>query len=971
MSPARDPAAIDRALAEANRMRALAAALLRGPSSADLDDVLQEARLAAIGPHAPPPEELRPWLVRVVQRLVALVKRRRDRLARRERASARPLELRDDTHSPRAIAERLDLHRELLAAVTALPEPYRATITRRWLDGVPPRAIAIEQQLPIATVKTRLRRGLEKLRERLRDQHGGDDRRVDGRLGLLLTGLEGIAMTTSSKSGLAAAAAAAVVLLAGGSAWWLERHARETQDVPLPALSAPADAEAAARPDRTPASDTALLVERVPLAAPIAPDEHVAATGDPRRVASITGRVGGPRGPVAGATVELSRESNERLILRPWVAPPPASGPLRSTRTDAEGRFSFEGLARGVAFELVARADALVGTPRRGIYSGATDLHLGLAHAASIVVTVRDAAGQPVAGACVSAFLLDIRLPGLGPWHASSDLTGSATLSALPGGIYHVTVSTKGGDAPLASRVKVGVRSTVELPIVLGDGDILEGTVVDDATGEPIAGAELFGGWREGALARTDNSGRYRLVSVPRLLCETIDLVVRAPGSPPQCCPVAAPEALRYHGRPQLPDVLRIDRRSRQIRGRIVLPDGTPVAAAQVIGVAALEDTTFAVLDEALFSRTDDQGRFELAGLRVDRRHALLIRDGACAETAFVCPDAPLERGATDIDAIDLGEIVVERGVLVAGRVFDASGQPPRGARLELQPAELDEAAARRGEPAALASLHRRRRGYARNDGRFELPDLGAGHWKLVATWTDHATPIEHHFELRGDEEVVELELRAGQGLALTGRLVGPGTTPIDPEGLIVMELLDADDGSIVARAQPRDDGTFGIGGLPDRRFTLRLRTFPTAGRPGWFPTTLSDVRAGGPELELPLEPCLLRRGRVVDALGAPLACVRVVAISESGGGNHGADRTADSSRSATPLATATSDESGAFTLCLPLDASIVLEAWLAPEAGSDSERATTDAPPDGTTTLRWSADAPASRAFEIVVQRR
>src|SRR5262245_1950582 len=159
---------IEERLREVARSRAIAVALLHGADAAEVDDVLQEASLAALAPDAPRGARFVAWIHGAVRHLARTTMRRRARRAAREERAAVPLA----QLSAAEVAARLTRHRELLAAVEGLSEPIRSAIVRRYLDAVPPRRIASEQRVPLATVKTRLRRGLAQLRERLQREWG-------------------------------------------------------------------------------------------------------------------------------------------------------------------------------------------------------------------------------------------------------------------------------------------------------------------------------------------------------------------------------------------------------------------------------------------------------------------------------------------------------------------------------------------------------------------------------------------------------------------------------------------------------------------------------------------------------------------------------------------------------------------------------------------------------------------------------
>jgi RNA polymerase sigma-70 factor (ECF subfamily) len=74
--------------------------------------------------------------------------------------------LRDDT-SALDLVEARDLQQRVRAAVLALPEEQREVIVLKEYEGLTFQEIAEVLDMPVSTVKTRLYRGLDKLRERL------------------------------------------------------------------------------------------------------------------------------------------------------------------------------------------------------------------------------------------------------------------------------------------------------------------------------------------------------------------------------------------------------------------------------------------------------------------------------------------------------------------------------------------------------------------------------------------------------------------------------------------------------------------------------------------------------------------------------------------------------------------------------------------------------------------------------------
>lgn len=201
---------IETVLAEADWLRRLARSLTRDAHRAE--DCAQETLAAAL--EREPPARPRAWLARVLRNRLRQDARARARRERHE-AAVLPGEPAPSAHD---LCARLELQRLVLEAVQALEEPYRATLVARFLDGLPPRAIARRQGVPVKTVGTRIERGLARLRARLDGRCGGRERWVQALLPFagpwwspegLIGGLE---MATKAK-------VAAGIALAVGALW--------------------------------------------------------------------------------------------------------------------------------------------------------------------------------------------------------------------------------------------------------------------------------------------------------------------------------------------------------------------------------------------------------------------------------------------------------------------------------------------------------------------------------------------------------------------------------------------------------------------------------------------------------------------------------------------------------------------------------------------------------------------------------
>lgn len=142
-------------------LRRLARTLVR--DAAAVDDLLQETWLAALKNPPDPNRPARPWLAGVIRRLAAMRTRGEARRVHRQRSTARG----EGVPSTAELVEGVDTQRRIAEAVLDLEEPYRTTLLLRFYEQLSSVDIAKRQGIPSATVRWRLRRGLEQLRERL------------------------------------------------------------------------------------------------------------------------------------------------------------------------------------------------------------------------------------------------------------------------------------------------------------------------------------------------------------------------------------------------------------------------------------------------------------------------------------------------------------------------------------------------------------------------------------------------------------------------------------------------------------------------------------------------------------------------------------------------------------------------------------------------------------------------------------
>ena len=300
-----DPEAL---LRESTWLHGLARSLVHDEHEAE--DIVQSTFLTAV---TRPPRSavvLPAWLGRVARRMAIRAGRKKRSRVRREHVAARPEAI------PAAVdvVARTSLFRQLTGFVLELAEPYRTTVLLRYFDDVPVRDIASRQAVPVATVKTRLRRALGQLRERLDGAAGGSD---DWRSALAVPA-GAIIMATKAKVGVAAA----VILIAGAIGW----------RTLSPSIDAPSDQTPIARRE-TPVPPAA-TEPPAQSAAPIVPKrlEEVAPASSPAsRAGTVTGLIVDDKSgePVAGAEVSAFVNLEDER-------------PESTATTGADGRFQIE-----------------------------------------------------------------------------------------------------------------------------------------------------------------------------------------------------------------------------------------------------------------------------------------------------------------------------------------------------------------------------------------------------------------------------------------------------------------------------------------------------------------------------------------------------------------------------------------------------------------------------------------------------
>lgn len=588
-------------LAHADFVRALARTLVGAAG----DDLAQEA-YAKVLRQPPPAPPGRAWWAKVLRRLASNLRRQERRRQRREAVPPLP----EPAPTPAQVLLREEVRARVVQAVLRLEPPFQQVVLLRYYDDLDATQIAARLQIPAATVRTRLKRGLERLRLELDREHGGDRAAwatpllpwaaVPGAAAGLLT-----ATIVMKKTLMLAAAAAALCLLAAWfGPWWSEPAVLPDANANLAAAALPNGASATP----TAAPDPGVAAPRTAVAA--APTSAPQRFPAERGLGALHGTVLDGNGQPAGGAI---------VVLQPWRGHLPAGFRIdddraysREAAADAMGAFRFdevpEGPCRVSATAADGRGDAEV-TAVAAARRETVVLQLGDAEPRrdEVVVSVADAEQVPQVGAQVDAFVTCQRdlaasraeVPTL---QQTTDEHGRARFrgQGLVGGVFFVrTGDGRVGLGLLSTDDQTRVQVTVAAPggvrgrLVGAAADQLVGATVQlhalqfthayhSAAGRslavPVQGTEF-------ACAELP-AGEYGLtLHSPSGLRLQLEPMQSIPNSVAMRTVTVAAGAVTEVALPVLP--------GGSLLGTVALPGGAPVAGARVRAVLAPATSNF------------------------------------------------------------------------------------------------------------------------------------------------------------------------------------------------------------------------------------------------------------------------------------------------------------------------------------------------------------------------------------------
>lgn len=353
---------VEQLLRQEDWVRRLVRRLVRDENQAD--DIVQEAYVAAL--RNPPVQHgaTRAWLGTVVRATVDRFRKRDLRRTDREREAVGDELLRPAVD---LLAEREERRRIVVEAVTGLAEPYRSTIILRYFEEMKPSDIASHDGVPVSTVKSRLKRGLDRLRAVLDAEYVGDRRAWLVPLAALYLPREA-ATGAAIATGAAAAAKTGIASLFGVKSAVFAGTIFMAAVVAVPILlmrGDPEEAPLAKRPESPTTKAAAPLVASNP-------DLRVRGFADsPGPASKALPKPTPPDGVETGAPVPLPAQLSIAGTVRwRWSAPVDhvyvqavsAEDRVWEVETDQSGRFEFPDLPKG-RFTIVAQSFSTLKSP--------------------------------------------------------------------------------------------------------------------------------------------------------------------------------------------------------------------------------------------------------------------------------------------------------------------------------------------------------------------------------------------------------------------------------------------------------------------------------------------------------------------------------------------------------------------------------------------------------------------------------
>ncbi|MCA8953426.1 MAG: sigma-70 family RNA polymerase sigma factor [Planctomycetes bacterium] len=727
---------------------------------------------------------LRPWLVGILVNHARLERRRRSRRIDAERLPApEPTNALDELGDEEIVAR-------ITATVAALPAHLRPTLTLRLLHGLSPTQIAHALGCPIATVKTRLQRGLAALRRAL-------PAGIVGSLAGLLLADRSLAAARATVLGAAGRTATAVGAFGAVSAIAMKKIAAGVAFVCLGLLALFATGvltpDAGPEPAASPSAGVAhggIDVAAEAGTAAHTPERAAVRPSDATTVEST--------GSVELTFVWSGTELPAGHLQFWWCTAGDGPRPLQRRQADARGNASLTALAPG-DYEVRSLGPILGRIAIRGGEHGTQRIEVRPTLARTGKVVDQDGRGVPDAEIFVQNFSMSEdavpRLAGTsaadGTFRLRADRVGSCWARAAgfaPSALRDLQPESGGPLEFVLPRGSARVRGTVVATngVYIAECEVLliRTRPVDEVAAPILVSADAAGRFDSGAIL----AGDYLLVADSADAGATTMALSVAPRD---CLELAVPLG-----------------QGATVTGTVRFADGTPARAlitADLTLIGAPSTGAARALDpirQRIRSRewSDQHGRFRLAGLPVGEAW-LSFRTNRTADLNRI---VTLREG--EVREFDL---TLEPGHSVTGRIVDIDGAPVPNWNVEAWTID--------GDGQAWAQTD--------SSGHFELAGLGAGRCRLRARTSGDDTGLLPLFV-----DAVETDGKPLGFVALPvvhgGRLRGTlaAHPPNSPGRRQIAATRTGFPRECTTTFRLRDPTSYDIGPLPPGEYDLEIR---------------------------------------------------------------------------------------------------------------------------------------------------
>ena len=921
-------------LSQADWVRGLARRLVTDDSRAD--DLAQETFLAWLTRPPQTGERLRGWLATVTRYRARSEHRRETRQRAREAAAARPEALPTDED----VLDRAELHRNLVGAVFALEEPYRTTVLLRYFEGMDTDAVAKQQGIERATVRSRLKRGIERLRRELDETCGGRSTWMVAMAGLAEApwASAGVAGDSGTSSSLSSSSSTPASSSAASPTWVVPKAGVALSGLTVGGILMSIKSLVVA---------TVAAVAIVGAVFYFAPDEKGApgaqsgATNETARVESDdtvrrSDSIGETRGPALADTAETVVASDplaippvasaygsiegtvtdaeghplSEIVLHAVIAPrapeldigfeidmpvtiPAKDDPKYRAVSDVDGRFTVAQLPPG-RYALVAQGAGYrtetvkdLEVERDVATTVTTQLQPGL----SISGVVRTPLGRPAPFATVTArrglvtmeagggrmisVSFDTHVVGgragrsPGDLETQADEQGRFVIDGLSEGAYELRGQHAEWAGATLDSVAAGSEG-VELELERGgsivgvvqlpSGMAAEGAMV---TASPRAAGGMPGmrmGRAQARSANTDENGRFVLEGVSP---GSTALEVSLDGFP-----TLEGSRVEVQAGRTVKDVTLMLVRGADIRGRVLDPEGEPVAGARVELSSGSRWMGAMSVDEAV---TDADGNYAFRAQRIGDELRLVAKHDAYVESGEELVVIERDLALPDLQLLPAAS--------VRGRVVDGAGNGVAGAEVSLRKVRRDDEGAFTTRIIEEALGSRGARAITDENGEFVVTPVAEGGYTLRVAADGYPKYEGVEFFVDEGAEFDHAIVRLQEGRSILGVVVDANGEPLvgaevratKANSSRVMMIGGMGMGGAGPRATTDRNGRFVIEGLEDVRYEL------FAQKEGMAPLRRGGVTPGPDEVRLTLAAQGGVRGWVTDAAtGAPVTSFSV-----------------------------------------------------------------------------------------------